>query len=187
MTYTHLGDWFMQESPAAQPYEVRQFIGRIIPVLLLGFVAFVAPIAVLITTEEPPPFPSPGWESSVTIYLWAARFTSAFIQTEYGLGGGVTNLHTIPFIIMTVLYCIIHIAVGLRKVPARSGAGIDVMVLIIWVTLCHLIYGTLQEWSLIQIPILPIVGVSILLVVYGSRVFQLSPTTPASSSYLSAL
>ncbi len=176
----------MQESPISDSYDKQRLIRIIIPVLLLGFVAFASPIAVLITTEEPPPFPLPGWESSVTIYLWAARFTSAFIQTEYGFEGGVTNLHTIPFIIMTVLYFIIHIAVGLRRIPARYGAGIDVMVLIAWVTICHLIYGTLQEWSLIQMPIIPIVGVAILLVVYGSQVFQLSPTTPASSFYLSA-
>ncbi len=176
----------MQESPISYSYDKQRLIGIIIPLLLLGFVAFASPIAVLVTTEEPPPFPPPGWESSVTIYLWAARFTSAFIQTEYGLEGGITNFHTIPFVIMTMLYFIIHIAVGLRIVPARYGAGVAVIVLIIWVTICHLIYGTLQEWSLIQIPILPIVGVTILLVVYGNQVFRLSPTTPASSFYLSA-
>jgi len=177
----------MQEPPAAQPYEIREFIGIIIPILLLGFVAIASPFAVL-QNNEPPPYypPPPGWESSVTIYLWAARFPSAFIQTEYSVGG-VTNLHTIPFVIMAVLYSIIHIAVGLRKVPARSSAGIGVMVFIIWMITCHLIYGTLQEWSLIQLPILPIVGVLILLVVYGGQIFQLSPTTSASSSYLSAV
>ena len=178
----------MEESPVDNSYDMRRLIGIIIPVLLLGFVAISIPFAVL-ESNEPPPYypPPPGWESTVTIYLWAARFSSVFIQIEYDLGGGVTHLHVIPFVIMTALYFLIHIAVGLRKVSARHGAGIDVIFLIVWVSVCHLIYGTLEEWSLFQMPILPIVGISILLFVYGSQVFQLSPTAPASSSYLSAL
>jgi hypothetical protein len=177
----------VQESRVANSDDRRGVIGIIIAILLLGFVAIVTPFAVLETTASPPYYPPPpGWYSSVTIYLWAARFGVGFTLTEYGLGGGVTNLYTTPFVIMTVLYFIIHISVGLRRVPARYGAVIDFAVFVIWVAACQLIYGTLQEWTLVQIPILPIAGTFILLVAYGSDVFQLKPTTPASSSYLSA-
>lgn len=177
----------MQDSPEERPHDIQELIGIIIPVILLGFVAIFVPFAVLETTESPFYYPPPpGWHSSVTIYLWAARFELGFTVIEYGLGGGVTNLYTIPFAIMTVLYFIVHIGVGLRRIPARYGAGIDFGVLLIWVAACQLIYGTLQEWTLIQVPILPMAGTLILLVAYGSQVFQLKPTTPASSSYLSA-
>ncbi|MFW9807173.1 MAG: hypothetical protein ACFFFK_10635 [Candidatus Thorarchaeota archaeon] len=176
----------MQDSPEERSHDIQGIIGIIIPMILLGFVAIFVPFVVLNNLNPPPYYPPPpGWESSVTIYLWAARFTSAFFQVEYGVGG-VTNLNTIPFVIMMALYFLIHIAVGLRKIPARYGAGIDVLILIVWISVCHLIYGTLEEWSLIQMPVFPIVGLSMLLLVYGSQVFQLSPTAPASSSFLSA-
>ncbi|NHI89823.1 MAG: hypothetical protein EAX87_09885 [Candidatus Thorarchaeota archaeon] len=177
----------MQEYRVANSYDRRGMIGIIIPILLLGFVAIFMPFAVLETTAPPPYYPPPpGWHSTVTIYLWAARFDVGFTVIEYGLGGGVTNFYTIPFVIMTLLYFIVHIGVGLRRMPARYGAGFDFVVLLIWVAACQLIYGTLQEWTLIQVPILPMAGTLILLVAYGSQVFQLKPTTPASSSYLSA-
>lgn len=177
----------MQESRVANSYDWRGIIRIIIPILLLCFVAIFLPFAVLETAASPLYYPPPpGWHSSVTIYLWAARFDVGFTVIEYGLAGGVTNLYTIPFVIMTVLYFIVHIGVGLSRLPARYGAGIDFVVLMIWMAACQLIYGTLQEWTLIQVPILPIAGIFILLVAYGSQVFQLKPTTPASSSYLSA-
>jgi hypothetical protein len=168
-------------------YERQEIIGIIIPILLLGFIAIFMPFAVMETTAPPPYYPPPpGWHTTVTIYLWAARFDVGFTVIEYGLGGGVTNFYTIPFVIMTVLYFIVHIGVGLRRLSTRYGVGIDFAVFVIWTVTCQLIYGTLQEWTLIQIPILPIAGTFILLVAYGSHVFQLKPTTPASSAYLSA-
>lgn len=171
----------------ADSYDRRGIIEIIIAILLLSFVAIFAPFTVLETTALSPYYPPPpGWYSSVTIYLWAVRFDVGHFQMGYTLAGGVTNLYTIPFVIMTVLYFIVHIGVGLRRLPARYGAGIDFVILMIWVAACQLIYGTLQEWTLIQIPILPIAGTFILLVAYGNQVFQLKPTTPASSSYLSA-
>jgi hypothetical protein len=176
----------MQGDSLSNSYDIQKLIGIIIPVVFFVLVTINTPIAVLVTTEEPPPFPPPGWESSVTIYLWAARFSIAQIQEIYGLEGGITNLHTTPFVIMTVLYFVIHVAVGMRRMPARYGAIIDFILFLIWIVVCHSIYGTLQTWSLIQVPIIPIVGMALLLVVYGNRVFQMSPTTPASSSYLHA-
>jgi hypothetical protein len=168
-------------------YDRRGIIGIIIAILLLSFVAIFTPFAVLETTALPPYYPPPpGWYSSVTIYLWAVRFDVGHVQIEYTLAGGLTNLYTIPFVIMTVLYFIVHIGVGLRRIPARYGAGIDFVTIMIWVATCQLIYGTLQEWTVIQIPILPVAGTFILLVAYGSQVFQLKPTAPSSSSYLSA-
>ena len=176
----------MQEAPVSNSPDMGRLIGIFIPVVLLGLVTFASPIALLVTTEEPPPFPPPGWESSVTIYLWAARFSIAQFQDVYGLEGGITNLHTAPFVIMTFLYFIIHVAVGVRRMPAKYGAIIDFILFLIWLVVCHLIYGNLPTWSLIQVPIIPIVGVALLLVANGNRVFQMSPTKPASSFYLSS-
>jgi hypothetical protein len=160
----------MQDSTTDIPYDLQKLVGIVIPVLLLGFVAIISPFAVLRNNVGPPSYPPPpGWESSVTIYLWAARFSVAFIQGEYGLGGGVTNLHTIPFVIMTFIYIVIQIAVSDRKLRATSGMAIEILLFLIWVSVCQLIYGSLQDWTLIQIPLLPIAGISFLLVVYWNQ------------------
>ena len=155
----------MQEFTAANYYAQRR---TIVSVILLGIVAIFSPFAVLRNYDAPHILPPPpGWEPSVTIYLWAAQFGIANIQDEYSLGGGVTNLHALLFVIMTLIYFVIQIAVSMRRMQAKYGVAIEIALFLIWVPVCQLIYGSLQDWTLIQIPLLPIVGISILLVAYG--------------------
>lgn len=155
----------MQEFTAANYYAQRR---TIVSVILLGIVAIFAPFAVLRNYDAPHSLPlPPGSESSVAIFLWGARFGIANIQEEYSLGGGVTDLHALLFVIMTLIFFVIQIAVGMEKLQAKYGVAMEIGFFLIWVSVCQLIYGTLQDWTLIQIPLLPIVGISILLVAYG--------------------
>ncbi|MFW9788587.1 MAG: hypothetical protein ACFFE2_10060 [Candidatus Thorarchaeota archaeon] len=157
----------MQESKVGNLGGISRLPGIIVPVILLGIVAIFSPIAYLETTETPPSDPPPpGWNTSVTIYLWVARFSSAYFQNMYGLGDGVTNLHTTPFIVLTIIYVIIHFVVNMRRMKPKYGAGLGVVLFLIWVSICQLIYGTLQDWALIQIPILPLIGCCILFIGY---------------------
>ncbi len=153
----------MQEFTAANYYAQRR---TVVSVILLGVVAIFSPFAVLRNYDAPHILPPPPG-SSVTIFLWAARFGIANIQEEYSLGGGVTNLHAFLFVIMTLIYFVIQIAVSMRRMQAKYGVAIEIALFLIWVPVCQLIYGALQDWTLIQIPLLPIVGISILLVAYG--------------------
>jgi hypothetical protein len=150
----------MQESATDIPYDMQKLVGIVIPVLLLGFVAIIAPFAFLQKNVEPPYYPPPpGWESSVLIYLWGRGYSVAPPSLTFSL----------PFALMTLVYFVIQIAVSIRKMQSKYGVAIGIALLPIWVSVCHWIYGTLPDWSLIQLPILPIVGISMLLVVYWSQ------------------
>jgi hypothetical protein len=166
----------MQESSSTNFYDLQRLIAVIVTVLLLGIVAFMSPFAMLLSNDPPPYYPPPpGWGSSVTIYLWAARFDVAPIRIEYSVGG-VTNFHSLPFLLMTLIYFAIQIAVGMRKMRGKHGAAIEIVLLLTWITVCQLIYGTLQDWTLTQFPLLPITGILVLLVAIGinaeSSLFQ---------------
>jgi hypothetical protein len=160
----------MQESAAINTNDLQRLVAIIVTVFLLGIVAIMSPFAIL-QSNDPPPYypPPPGWYSSYSVYLWFARYNVAFIRLEYSVES-VTNLHTLPFVIMTFIYFIIQIVVGLRKMEAKYGAAIELVLFPIWVTVCQLIYGTLQDWTLIQIPIIPITGILILVVAIGINV-----------------
>jgi hypothetical protein len=159
----------VQESTTVESTDIQRLVRISIPILFLGIIAILSPFAILLNNVAPPyDPPPPGWDSWVMIYLWAARFSVGFIQDRYGFGG-VTNLHTIPFVIMTLIYLVIQIAVSMRKMQAKYGVAIEIVLFLIWVAVCQLIYGTLQDWTLIQMPLLPIAGISILLVAYGNQ------------------
>jgi len=154
----------VRDFTAANYYAQRR---TIVSVILLGIVAIFSPFAVLRNYNAPHIYPPPpGWEPGVAIYLWAAQFSIANIQDEYSLGNGVTNLHALLFVIMTLIYFVIQIAVSMRIMQAKYGVAIEIGLFLIWISICQMIYGTLQDWTLIQTPLLPIVGISILLVAY---------------------
>lgn len=159
----------MQESYLKDSNDLRKLIGIIIPGLIVVIVAIVTPFVILFRNGVPPDPPPPGWDSSVVIYLWAANFSIGHIQDRYILGDGVTNLHALIFVVMTLIYLIVQSTVIGRKLQAKYGLAIGIVLFLIWISVCQLIYGTLQDWTLIQIPLLPLVGISILLVGYGKQ------------------
>ena len=160
----------MQESTTVESTDIQRLVRISIPILFLGIIAILSPFAILLNNVAPPyDPPPPGWDSWVMIYLWAARFSVGFIQDRYGLGGGVTNLHALLFVIMTISYLVIQITVSIRKIQIKYGVATEIVLFLIWVAVCQLIYGTLQDWTLIQMPLLPIAGISILLVAYGNQ------------------
>ena len=166
----------MQESSAANTHDLQRLIAVIVTVFLLGIVALMSPFVMLLSNNPPPYYPPPpGWGSSVTIYLWAARFDVAPIRIEYSIGG-VTNFHALLFVMMTLIYFAVQIAVGMKQMRGKHGAAIEIVLLLTWITVCQLIYGTLQDWTLTQVPILPITGILVLLVAIGinaeSSLFQ---------------
>jgi hypothetical protein len=158
----------MQESVNADTYNKQKLVGILAPIALLCIVAILSPFAILLSNNAPPYYPPPpGWDSWVTIYLWTARFSIGFFQERYSLEGGVTNLHALLFVIMTIIYFEIQIATSIRKMQAKYSITIDGILFLVWVTVCQLIYGTFQDWTLIQVPVIPLAGISILLVSYG--------------------
>ena len=160
----------MQESNMNDSHDLRKLIGIVIPGLIVVIVAVVTPFVILLRNGVPPSDPPPpGWDSSVVIYLWAANFSIGHIQDRYILGDGVTNLHALIFVVMTLIYLIVQSTVIGRKLQAKYGLAIGIVLFLIWISVCQLIYGTLQDWTLIQIPLLPLVGISILLVGYGKQ------------------
>jgi hypothetical protein len=160
----------MQESNLNGSYDIKKLIGITIPSLIVVIVAMVTPFVILLRNGVPPSDPPPpGWDSSVAIYLWAANFSIGHIQDRYILGDGVTNLHALIFVAMTLIYVIIQSIVIGRKLQVKHGVVIEIVLLLIWISICQLIYGTLQDWTLIQIPLLPLVGISVLLVLYGKQ------------------
>lgn len=119
----------MQEFTAANYYAQRRTVASVI---LLGIVTILSPIAVLRDYDAPHIFPPPpGWESSVTIYLWAAQSGTGYILDEYNLRGGITNLHTLPFVIIALIFLVIQIAVGMRKMQVKYGVAIEIGFLLI--------------------------------------------------------
>jgi len=150
----------VQESNTADYYALKRLLGTYVAVILLGFVAIFSPFAVLRDNDAPLILPPPpGYEPSVMIYLWGRGYIVAPPSLYISL----------PFALMTLIYIVIQIVVSMRKMQAKYGVAIGVALLPIWVTVCHWIYGTLPDWSLIQLPILPIVGISMLLMVYWSQ------------------
>ncbi|MGD9395640.1 MAG: hypothetical protein PVJ05_04355 [Candidatus Thorarchaeota archaeon] len=166
----------MQQSSATNNSDLQRLVAIIVTVLLLGIIALMSPFAVLLNNNPPPYYPPPpGWSSSVTIYLWAAQFDAAHFQIEYSVGG-VMNFHTFPFVLMTLIYFAIQIVVGMKRVKIKYGAVVEIVLFLTWIAVCQLIYGTLQDWTLTQVPILPITGILVLLVAIGinteSSLFQ---------------
>jgi hypothetical protein len=157
----------MQESTRVDLPHIQDPVRSFFPVLILGIIAIISPFAVLIQNAVPPSDPPPlGWDSSVRIYLWAAWFSIGFIQEGYTLGGGITHIYALPFVIMTLIYCLFQISVCAGRIQAKQGLVAEIIIFLIWIFLCQAIYGTTQDWTLIQTPLLPIAGISILLYAY---------------------
>ena len=144
----------MQESAVVKSDNMQRLVGIFVPVFLFIFVATRSPFAILRRIALPPDPTPPGWYSSLAIFLWGE------------IGARPTLLIASPFVIMTIIYVGIQVAVSMREFPAKYGVLSGIVLLVIWVTVCQMIYGTLQDWTLVQVPILPLVGIFFLLAIY---------------------
>lgn len=157
----------MQESTMTNLPHIQDTVRSVFPVLILGIIAIISPFAILIRNAAPPFDPPPlGWDSSVRIYLWAAWFSMGFIQERYVLGEGITHIYALPFVIMALIYCLFQITVSAGRIQVKHGLVAEIVLFLIWIFLCQAIYGTTQDWTLIQTPLLPITGLSVLLYAY---------------------
>jgi hypothetical protein len=157
----------VQESTRTSLPHIQITVISFFPVLLIGIMAIISPFAFLIRNAAPPFDPPPlGWDPSVRIYLWAAWFSIGFIQERYALEGGITQIYALPFVIMTFIYCLFQISVSAGKIQVKHGLVAEIILFLIWISLCQVIYGTTKDWTLIQTPLLPIVGISVLLYAY---------------------
>jgi len=153
----------MQETTTIESWDIHSLVKISIPVLFLGIIAILSPFAILLRNVAPPyDPPPPGWESSSSVFIWGRSFSVA--PPAVLIAG--------PFVGMTLIYVAIHIVVSMRKMPAKYGVVSEIILFLIWVSVCQMIYGTLEGWTLTQFPLLPIVGISFLLVVYRYQLRQ---------------
>ena len=159
----------MHDSTRRDFLEPHELVRIISPVTVLGLVAIVAPFAVLINNRPPPDTPYFGYDSSVRIYLWAAWFSAGFIHQRYVIEGSITQFHALPFVVMTFIYCVVQLTACIKEKLARYGVLTDVALSLIWVSICQVIYGTLQQFTLIQTPLLPLASIIFILNTYLGR------------------
>lgn len=134
---------------------MRGLVGIVVPVFLLCFVSIFSPFAILNRNTPPPDLIPPGWYSSVAIFLWGENRAQPTLA--------IASL----FVVMTLICIGILIAVSMRKMLANYGVVSEIVLFLVWISVCQVTYGNLQGWTLVQVPVLPFLGITFLLTIYG--------------------
>ncbi|MFO7835224.1 MAG: hypothetical protein R6V83_01095 [Candidatus Thorarchaeota archaeon] len=146
----------------------------IVKMRVLGFFAmiitliagFMIPYAILYNMEEPPVggLP-PGWTYSIRLYLGGADFGSGGFQETYSING-LNQRDSALFFLLTLIASLQFIS------PARGKKRLLVHLIVlsvslaIWILGVYFIYRQLSSWTVLPVPLTPVVAIIALLCVW---------------------
>ncbi|TFF95659.1 hypothetical protein EU546_02890 [Candidatus Thorarchaeota archaeon] len=160
------------EEPDTGPDIVKMRALGITALTVTLIVSFVTPYALLNYIGEPLPYPRPpGWPTHIWLYLQGAFSVNVGFLEWYKTDGLGLSLYD------SALFWVLSLIAALQFLHPtwdRKRLAVHLVVLIFsltaWILCAHAIYGDMDDYAVIPIPITPVVAlVALLLICISSR------------------